>query len=308
LIPDLFIPSPLQLAIKEGRPVVALESTVIASGLPTPYNLQAAEQCQTAIAQMGAVAATIAVIAGQVKIGCSNEELHQLAALPDVIKTNLSNLSAVVAEKRWGATTVSATLHLAAQAQIPVFATGGIGGVHRNAERSFDISTDLMALARYPVIVVCAGAKSVLDLARTVEILETMAVPIVGYQTDELPSFYARRSGIKLAITADTPRAIASLALTHWRLGLSSALLVVVPVPAADEIPLAEVSSLCKMAITEAEREQISGKAVTPYLLATLDRLSNGRTVKTNLALLANNARTAAEIAMALTQQQAMDT
>src|SRR5262249_8931707 len=202
----------------------------------------------------------IAIVDGLPKIGCSDEEIEALGRRKGIVKTNLSNLGAIVAKRQWGAATVSTTLHLAAAADIKVFSTGGIGGVHREAERSFDISSDLAALQRYPVLVVCAGAKSILDLPRTVEALETLGVPVIGYTTDEFPSFYSSKSGIKLDITADSPAEAAAIARRHWELGLRSAVLTVAPVPEEHEIPFSEVESLCRAAFEEARRAGITGK------------------------------------------------
>jgi pseudouridine-5'-phosphate glycosidase len=215
---------------------------------------------------------------------------------------NLSNLAHVIATGRWGATTVAATMQLAARAGIRVFATGGIGGVHRGAEQSFDVSADLTALSRFPLVVVCAGAKAILDLPKTLEVLETLGVPVVGYQTDELPAFYSRTSGLRLDLRADTPGEITALARAHWELGNTGAMLVTVPVPATDEVPAEEIAAIIDEAIAEAARRNVSGKAVTPFLLARIAERSGGRALGANLALLKNNARLAAEIASALAE------
>ncbi|MBO0722849.1 MAG: pseudouridine-5'-phosphate glycosidase, partial [Blastocatellia bacterium] len=219
------ISPPIAEALSRRSAVVALESTVVAHGLPSPYNLDTARNCESAVAQAGAVPATIGIIAGRPLIGVMPDQIAEIAARGDVEKVNLSNLAAVVAQGKWGATTVAASLHLAQLAGIRVFATGGIGGAHRGAAASFDISADLHALARYPLITVCAGAKAILDLPKTLELLETMGVPVIGYQTDELPAFYSRASGLKLELRAETPGQAAEIALAHWRLGFSSAVL-----------------------------------------------------------------------------------
>ncbi|HZS09860.1 MAG TPA: pseudouridine-5'-phosphate glycosidase [Blastocatellia bacterium] len=281
-------------------PVVALESTVIAHGLPAPHNLDTARACETAVRATGARPATIAIIEGQPVVGLSEEQMQAVARRSDVAKVNLANLASVASEGRWGATTVAATLHLARRAGIHVFATGGIGGVHRGAGDSFDVSADLTALARYPLVVVCAGAKAILDLPKTMEVLETLGVPVVGYGTDELPAFYSRSSGIRLDLRADEPGQVASLARKHWELGCTGAVLVVAPVPVEDEVPAGEIGEFIKEALAEAARHNISGKAVTPFLLSRIAERSGGRSLKANIALLQNNARIAGEIACAM--------
>lgn len=293
-------------SLQQGRAVVALESTVIAHGLPTPHNLQTAWDCEQAVSQSGAQPATIGIIAGQPVIGLDGEQLQAVATHKPIAKVNLANLGAVLATGGWGATTVAATLHLAHRAGLQVFATGGIGGVHRGApnslEASFDVSADLTALARYPVVTVCAGAKAILDLPKTLEVLETLGVPVVGYQTDELPAFYSRTSGLKLDLTARTPQEIAALAHAHWQQGFQTAVLVVAPLPAEDEIPAAEIHEFIEEALQAAAQQQITGKAVTPFLLSRIAERSHGRSLRANVALLKNNAGLAGEIARALAQ------
>lgn len=283
-----------------GKAIVALESTVIAHGLPAPHNLELARDCEQIVQQHKAEPATIGIIAGRTVIGLDDQQLEAMASRSDVAKVNLSNLAQVLVEQKWGATTVAASLCLAHRAGLQVFATGGIGGVHRSASESFDISADLTALARFPLITVCAGAKAILDLPKTVEALETLGVPLIGYQTDELPAFYSRTSNIALDMRADSPAQIALLARTHWELGNTSGLLVVNPVPAAEEIPAPEIASVIEEALTAAQEQQISGKAVTPFLLARIAQQTEGRSLQANLALLKNNARLAAEIAQEL--------
>ncbi len=287
-------------ALSGGLGVVALESTVIAHGLPAPHNLALARDCETIIREQGVAAATIGIIAGRSVIGLDEAQLQEMAARQDVAKVNLSNLAQTLVDKKWGATTVAASLCLAHRAGLQVFATGGIGGVHRGASHSFDISADLTALSRFPVLTVCAGAKAILDLSKTMEMLETLGVPVVGYQTDELPAFYSRTSGIKLDTQADHPAQVALLARTHWELGSTSAILVVVPVPEADEVPADEMTEVIKEALAAASAQQVSGKAVTPFLLSHIAEKTQGRSLQANLALLKNNARVAAEIAGAL--------
>lgn len=283
-----------------GKATVALESTVIAHGLPAPHNLELARDCERIVRERNAEPATLGIVAGRTVIGLDDEQLSEMAARRDVAKVNLSNLAQTLVEQRWGATTVAASLCLAQRAGLRVFATGGIGGVHRGASESFDISADLTALARFPLITVCAGAKAILDLPKTMEALETLGVPVVGYQTDELPAFYSRTSGIRLDIRADSPAQVATLAHTHWELGSTSGILVVNPVPAADEIPAPEIADVIEEALTAAQEENISGKAVTPFLLARIATRTQGRSLQANLALLKNNARLAAEIACEL--------
>ncbi len=283
-----------------GRPFVALESTVIAHGLPAPHNLDTARACEAAVREGGARPATIAIIEGSPVVGLDEAQMQAIAQRREVVKVNLANLASVISKGQWGATTVAATLHLARRAGIHVFATGGIGGVHRGATDSFDISADLTALARYPLVVVCAGAKAILDLPKTMEVLETLGVPVVGYGTDELPAFYSRSSGIRLDLRADNADEVAALTIRHRELGCAGAVLVVAPVPAADEIPANEISEVIEEALSAADRQNLSGKAVTPFLLARIAERSGGRVLHTNMALLRNNARIAAEIAVAL--------
>lgn len=290
-------------ALQQKRAVVALESTVIAHGLPFPHNLETARACEQAVRAATAVPATIGIIAGSPIIGLSEEQVASIAARDDVVKVNLSNLGAGLAQHRWGATTVASTLHFAQMAGIKVFATGGIGGVHRGASDSFDISADLNALARYRVITVCAGAKAILDLPKTMEVLETMGVPVVGYQTDELPAFYSRSSGLKLDLRADSPEQVAAIAAKHWQMGFSTSVLVVAPIPAEDEVPANEIRDEIDEALAAAAQAGVSGKAVTPFLLSRIAARTEGRALRANIALLKNNARIAGEIAQALSRQ-----
>jgi pseudouridine-5'-phosphate glycosidase len=291
-------------ALQQNRAVVALESTVIAHGLPAPHNLETARDCESAVRQSGAEPATIGILAGFPAIGLTPEQVQSIASRDDVVKVNLSNLGACLAQKRWGATTVASSLHFSNMAGIKVFATGGIGGVHRGASESFDISADLNALARYPVITVCAGAKAILDLPKTMEVLETMGVPVVGYQTDELPAFYSRSSGLKLDLRADSADEVAAIAARHWQLGFSTSVLVVAPVPAEDEVPADELKNEIDEALAAAIEQDITGKAVTPFLLSRIAARTAGRALHANIALLKNNARIAGQIARALVNQE----
>ncbi|MBK9314806.1 MAG: pseudouridine-5'-phosphate glycosidase [Acidobacteria bacterium] len=289
----------------EGKTgVVALESTVIAHGLPSPHNLETAAGCESAVRAAGAVPATIGLIDGCPVVGLNSDQIRAIAGRSDVAKVNLANLAQIIAAGGWGATTVAATLHLTQTARIRVFATGGIGGVHRGAGESFDISSDLTALASYPVVTVCAGAKSILDLPKTLEALETLGVPVVGYQTSELPAFYSRSSGLKLDLRADHPVEIVRLALTHWGMGFRSSILLVVPVPEEDEIPYAEISDTIDESLKMATDRSISGKALTPFLLAQIAERTAGRSLRANIALLKNNARVAGEIARVMADEE----
>jgi pseudouridylate synthase len=299
----MFSISPMVAGALGGRKaVVALESTVIAHGLPPPHNLETARACESAVSRSGAAPATIGIIDGLPLIGMDQDQIAEIAARTNIVKVNLANIASVIAQRKWGATTVSASLHLAQLAGIRVFATGGIGGAHRGAGESFDISADLNALSRYPVITVCAGAKAILDLPKTLELLETMGVPVIGYQTDELPAFYSRASGLKLDLSAENADDIAAIALRHWRLGFSSAVLVVVPVPLEDEIPEHEIRDAIDRSLSLASARGISGKAVTPFLLSQIAESTGGRALRANIALLRNNARVAGEIAIAVSK------
>jgi pseudouridylate synthase len=297
----------VEAALRARRGVVALESTVIAHGLPAPQNVETARECETEVRRSGAHPATIGVVEGRAIIGLNDQQIRSIAERPGVEKVNLANLGRVIAEAGWGATTVAASLHLANLAGVKVFATGGIGGVHRGAEGSFDISADLMALARYPVITVCAGAKAILDLPKTFEVLETLGVPVIGYQTEELPAFYSRSSGLKLDLRADSAEQVAKVALAHWRMGFSTGALVVAPVPANDEIPSTEIEGVINEALEASAREGVTGKAVTPFLLSRIAAKTEGRALRANIALLKNNARVAGEIAVALANEKSPD-
>jgi pseudouridine-5'-phosphate glycosidase len=291
-------------AREEGSAIVALESTVIAHGLPRPENLLTARRLESAVVEAGATPATIGIVDGRPLIGLEQEQLDAFANRDGIVKVNPGNLAQVVAEGGWGATTVAATMHLAHRAGIGVFATGGIGGVHRGAGESFDLSADLTALARYPLIVVCAGAKAILDLPKTVEALETLGVPVVGYETGEFPAFYSRSSGLKLDLRADDPREVVALARAHHRLGLNTAILVVTPVPVEHELALEEVSSAIDEALAETARLGLHGKMVTPFLLARIAERTDGRALRANLSLLENNARLAGRLARAMISNQ----
>jgi len=255
--------------------------------------------CERAVRESGATPATIGIVAGRRAIGLTEDELRELATRDDVVKASLRDLGVVVARGRWGATTVAATLHIAERAGISVFATGGIGGVHRGAERSFDISADMMEFAESNVAVVTAGAKAILDLALTLETLETLGVPVVGYGTDEFPAFYSRSSGLKCPMRVDKAEDMAALMRAKWEMGLRGGIVVANPIPADFEIPANEITPLIEKAVAEAQAEKIEGKDVTPFLLARLARATAGRSLAANIELVKNNALVAARIAKA---------
>ncbi len=280
------------------RPVVALESALITHGFAPPANLDIARQMQAAVREEGALAATVAVLEGEARVGLTGDELARLASDRAARKVSLRDLPAVLAQGASGGTTVAATMHLAHRAGIRVFATGGIGGVHRGHPE--DVSADLPALASIPIIVVCAGAKAILDLPRTLEYLETHGVPVIGYGTEEFPAFYSRHSGLEVDTRVETPEEVAQMAQARTELGLPAALLVCVPVPEADELQAGEAETAIAQAVEKAEAAGVSGKALTPFLLARLVELTGGRARRANEALLLNNARVAACIARAL--------
>ncbi|MDO5620568.1 MAG: pseudouridine-5'-phosphate glycosidase [Paracoccus sp. (in: a-proteobacteria)] len=291
----------VETARAKGLPLVALESTIITHGMPYPQNVEMARKVEQTIRDAGAVPATIAVLAGQVHIGLTDEEMVTLAQLPQeqVMKVSRADLPACVAMGGNGATTVAATMICAHLAGIRVFATGGIGGVHRGAELSFDISADLREMALTPVTVVCAGAKAILDLPKTLEVLETYGVPVIAHGQDALPAFWSRDSGLKAPLRMDEPAAIARAAATRAEMGLPGGQLVVNPIPEADEIPRATMIPVVDQALAEAEAQGISAKAVTPFLLDRIFHLTEGRSLTANIALVLNNARLASEIAKA---------
>ena len=283
-------------------PIVALETTVVTHGLPTPENLNLARDMEEQVRANKATPATIGVLDGRIHIGMSREQLEQLATANPLHKISRRDFATAIARKESGGTTVAGTLIAAHAAGIRVFATGGIGGVHRDAP--FDVSTDLQELSRTPVIVVCAGAKSILDLPATLEVLETLGVPVVGYQTDEFPAFYARTSGLPVSVRADNPKEVATIAKAHWNLGLNSAILVVAPPPADAALSEPEMEAAVEQALAEAKTQNIRGQAVTPFLLGRVSELTGKASLKANLALLLNNAQIAAQIATAYHKNQ----
>ncbi len=287
----------VDVALKSGNPVVALESTIITHGMPWPQNLDVARQVETAVRDSGATPATIAVIDGQLCAGLTDAQLEALAQAKNVAKLSRADMAVCMAEGRTGATTVAATMIAAARAGIAVFATGGIGGVHKGVESSFDISADLQELAQTAVTVVAAGAKAILDLPKTLEVLETLGVPVIAYRQDALPAFWSRDSGLRAPLRMDNPATIARAHRMRAALGLSGGQLIANPIPAEAEIPRGTLAPLIEAANRDAERHGITGKAVTPYLLQRLFELTEGRSLEANIALVLNNARLAALIA-----------
>lgn len=290
--------SEVKRAMNIALPIVALESTVLTHGLPRPQNLQLAHDMERAIREQGATPATIGFIDGSLHVGLNESELDRLANEREAYKVGPRDFATVITQGACGGTTVAGTMLACKRANIKVFATGGIGGVHR--ETSFDVSADLQALATTPMFVVCAGAKAILDLPATLEYLETMSVPVIGYGTDEFPAFYSRESGLDVSVRLDTPQEVAEFARAHWTAGLQSAVLVANPVPAGESIPASEIEPIIREASLDARGKKIHGKALTPFLLQRISDLTKGKAMHANLALLLNNARLAAQIAKAL--------
>jgi len=292
----------VQGALSEKRPIVALETTVLTHGLPYPSNLDLAHDMEHAVRRAGALPATIGVLDGKVWVGLDQDQIERLATPGDKVKISIRDFGSAIAHRYSGGITVAGTLFAAQQAGIQVFATGGIGGVHRKVDpggTAFDISADLPALALYPVAVVCAGAKAILDLPATLEYLETIAVPVIGYGTSEFPAFYSRSSGLKLHHRVDTPGEAAALVQAQWSLGLPSAVLICVPVPTNVALDGEAIDHVIQQALQEAFRKGITGPAVTPFLLERVTALSGGDSLQANLGLLLNNAQVAAQIACA---------
>ncbi|MEW6241829.1 MAG: pseudouridine-5'-phosphate glycosidase [Chloroflexota bacterium] len=289
-------------ALQGSSPLLALESTVITHGLPRPQNLELARAMEAEVRRNGATPATIAVLDGKIRVGLTDEELVRLAEADSPLKISRRDLAAAIAKKASGGTTVAGTMFAAHKAGIRVFATGGIGGVHR--ESRFDVSTDMQALADTPMVVVCAGAKSILDLPATLETLETLSVPAVGYGTDEFPAFFSRSSGLPVSARLDSPQEVAAFANAHWDIGMKSAVLVCQPIPIEDEIPREEIDPAEEQASREAIEQGITGQRLTPFLLQRVNELTSGRSLRANLSLLLNNARLAAQIAKALSPRK----
>lgn len=286
-------------AVESGRPVVALESTVITHGLPRPVNLDLARWMETEVISVGAQPATVAIMDGVVRLGLSNEELENLALAKEVYKISRRDLATAVARRQTGGTTVAATIFISHSIGIQVFATGGIGGVHRGL--SGDISADLPELARTPIAVVCSGAKAFLDLPRTIEWLETASVPVIGWGTEEFPAFFSRESGLPVSISLTTLGEIVAFLRSHWRIGIGSGVLICVPCPEETAVPRETAEEAIAQAETDAQKSNVSGSELTPFLLSRLAELTEGATLRANLELLKNNAHVAAKIAKTLT-------
>lgn len=288
------------LAIKNKLPIVALESTIISHGMPYPQNKETALEAENILRSTGVTPATIAIINGIIKVGLTAEEIDYLAQEgPKVMKTSRRDLPYIILKKGNGATTVSATMFIANLAKLPLFATGGIGGVHRGAEASFDISTDLEELATTNVAVVCAGAKSILDLGKTMEYLETKAVPVIGYKTDYLPAFYTAKSDLKVNYRFDSPLEIAKLMKLKWNMALNGGLVIANPIPLKDELDPNLMNQAIEEALIDAEKKQIKGKEITPFLLEKVKSLTDGKSLNANIKLLYNNCTLASQIAKA---------
>jgi pseudouridine-5'-phosphate glycosidase len=287
-------------ALRLRHPVVALESTIIAHGMPWPQNVEAAAMVEAEVRAQGAVPATIAIIDGRLKVGLTRDEMERLGrGGGGIAKVSRRDMPILVARRGTGATTVAATMIIAALADIRVFATGGIGGVHRGAETSFDISADLQELARTPVAVVCAGAKSLLNLRLTLEYLETHGVPVIGYRSDRMPAFWSRDSGFGVDVRLDEAKDIARVMESKWQLGLGGGLVVANPIPERFELPLEQMERMTEQALKDARDQKIAGSALTPFLLARLNALTGGDSLVSNIQLVLNNARLAANVAAA---------
>jgi pseudouridine-5'-phosphate glycosidase len=301
--PYLEIKEEVAQALQNRQPVVALESTLIAHGMPYPQNLETARRVEQIVWENGATPATIAIISGRIKVGLSDTELAYIAQNEDILKVSRRDLPYAVSQKKNGATTVAATMIIAAMAGIRVFVTGGIGGVHREGESTLDISADLSELAQTNVAVVCAGAKAVLDIGRTLEYLETMGVPVIGLKTDDFPAFYARKSGFKTDYRIDTHEALAALIHTKWEMGLQGGVVVANPVPAEAAMEGHEIQVVIENALEEAKRHRIAGKAITPFLLEYIKQHTGGKSLTTNIALVCHNAQEGAKLSVALARK-----
>jgi pseudouridine-5'-phosphate glycosidase len=292
----------IKQSLAENKPVVALESTIIAHGMPYPQNVETAKRCEQIIRENGAIPATIGIINGVLKVGLSAEELEIMGKSPNMMKVSRRDIPLVVAQKNHGATTVASTMIIANMAGIKVFVTGGIGGVHRGAASTFDISADLTELANTNVAVVCAGAKSILDLGLTLEYLETQGVPIIGYQTDELPAFYTRKSGLKLVQWCENIEDIASIINIKWHLNLKGGVVVANPVPEEFAMDFDYMTNCIDNALKKAEQLGIKGKETTPFLLAEIKKITQGKSLDTNIQLVFNNAKVGAMLAKSLSK------
>ena len=298
--PYLDISEEVQAALAENRPIVALESTIITHGMPYPQNVETALEVEKTVRKNRALPATIAILDGRLKVGLSTDEIEQLARAGTVVpKVSRRDLPIILTKKTYGATTVAATMIIAEMAGIPVFGTGGIGGVHRDAPTSMDISADLQELARTQVAVVCAGAKSILDLGLTLEYLETHGVPVIGYKTSEFPAFFTRKSGLEVDCRLDGPKAIAEVMHTKWQLGLGGGMVIANPIPEEASLPKKWIDAVIDQAVSEASGRGISGKDITPFLLSRIEQLSKGKSLKANIKLVLSNVTLAAKIARA---------
>jgi len=296
----LEISAEVKEALANGKGVVALESTIISHGMPYPQNVETALEVERIVRENGAVPATIAILSGKLKVGLSLEEIEVLGKSKDVTKVSRRDIPFIVAGKGNGATTVAATMIIAALAGIKVFATGGIGGVHRGAPETFDISADLQELAKTDVAVICAGAKSILDIGLTLEYLETVGVPVIGYQTKELPAFYTVKSGFQVDYKLDTPKQIAEALKSKWDLGLDGGAVIANPIPEEYAMDYEIITAAIESALTEADEKGIKGKESTPFLLAKVKEITGGKSLNSNIQLVYNNAKLGAEIAAAL--------
>ena len=290
----------IQQALDENKPVVALESTILSHGMPYPENLDFAHRVEEVIRSLGGIPATCAIVKGRLKVGLTAEELEIMCRAENIGKVSRRDVAVYVALGRTGATTVASTMIIAAMAGIPVFATGGIGGVHRGGQDSMDISADLQELAHTPVTVVCAGAKQILDIGRTLEYLETMGVPVIGNQTADFPAFFCRKSGFGVDYNAKTPADVAAIAKAKWGMGLEGGMLIGNPVPEEYAMDFDEMSAVIDRAMAMADEAGVKGKNITPFLLAHIVELTGGNSLKTNIQLAYNNARAAAQIAVEL--------
>jgi len=295
--PDLVLTEEVAQALHDNTPVVALESTIISHGMPFPQNVEMATEVERIIREGGAVPATIAVLDGRPRIGLCHDDLHLLATSPDVIKISIRDLPYAVSQGLHGATTVASTMRLAALAGISVFVTGGLGGVHRGAERTFDVSADLTELSKTNVAVVSAGVKSILDIGLTLETLETLGVPVVAYGTDDFPAFFSRISGHAAPMMLDSPADLAALMAAKWRLGMAGGVAIVNPIPVSDEIPADEIGVIIEQALADMDANNIHGKEATPFLLGRIVEITQGASLVANIALVNNNARLGAQVA-----------
>jgi pseudouridine-5'-phosphate glycosidase len=295
--PSLELTDEVATALRDGAPVVALESTIISHGMPYPQNVEMARQVEAIIRDGGAVPATIAVLDGRPRVGLGDDDLHLLATSPDVAKVSVRDLPYVIARGGHGATTVAATMRLASLAGIHVFVTGGLGGVHRGAQQTFDTSADLTELSKTSVAVISAGVKSILDIGLTLETLETLGVPVLAYRTDEFPAFFSAHSGHPAPMRIDSAREVAAVMTTKWKLGLAGGLAIVNPIPAEDEIPTERINGIIEQALADMHTRGIHGKEATPFLLGRIVEITGGASLTANIALVKNNARLGAYVA-----------